>query len=82
MSKWVMCVGLFSVGLACISCATHVPEASTRQADIGLGIVEGTKRLSTIRRRSRAEKGYCQISTWASASSRRWSICRAYGKSE
>ncbi len=43
MNKWVKCVGLFSVGLACISCATHAPEVSTRQADIGLGIVEGTK---------------------------------------
>ncbi len=43
MNKWVMSVGLFGVGLACISCATHVPETNTRQADIGLGIVEGTK---------------------------------------
>ncbi len=43
MNKWVMCVGLFSVGFAFISCATHVPETSTRQADIGFGIVEGTK---------------------------------------
>ena len=46
MNKWAMCVGLFSIGLTCISCATnesHMPESNTRQADIGLGIVEGTK---------------------------------------
>ena len=43
MKKWVMCFGLFTVGMASIGCATQSPEANTRQADIGLGIVEGTK---------------------------------------
>jgi hypothetical protein len=43
MKKCVMCFVLFTVGMAFIGCATHSPEANTRQADIGLGIVEGTK---------------------------------------
>ncbi len=44
MNIWMKYFGLLSLSLASISCATsHAPEASTRQADIGLGIVEGTK---------------------------------------
>ena len=43
MKIWVMCFGLFTVGMTCMGCATKGPETNTRQADIGLGIVEGTK---------------------------------------
>jgi len=43
MKKWVMCLGLFTVGMAFIGCATHLQEANTRQVDIGFGVVEGTK---------------------------------------
>ncbi len=43
MKNWVKCFGLFSIGIAFIGCATQAPEMNTRQADIGLGIVEGTK---------------------------------------
>jgi hypothetical protein len=43
MKKWLMCFGLFAVGMASIGCATQSPAANTRQAAIGLGIVEGTK---------------------------------------
>ncbi len=43
MNKLVMCIGLLTLGMPLIGCATHTPEANTRQADIGLGIVEGTK---------------------------------------
>ncbi len=43
MYKWVMCFGLFAFGMPFIGCATHAPETNTQQADIGLGIVEGTK---------------------------------------
>ncbi len=43
MKNWVKCFGLISIGLAFIGCATQTPETNTRQADIGLGIVEGTK---------------------------------------
>ena len=44
MNTWMKYLGLLSLSLASISCATsQAPEMSTRQADIGLGIVEGTK---------------------------------------
>jgi hypothetical protein len=43
MKKWVMCFGLFTVGMTFMGCATHSSETNTRQADIGFGIVEGTK---------------------------------------
>ncbi len=43
MKKWGMCFGLFTVGMTFMGCATHSPETNTRQADIGFGIVEGTK---------------------------------------
>ena len=43
MKKWVRCFGLFSVGMSFVGCTTHSTETATRQADIGLGIVEGTK---------------------------------------
>ncbi len=43
MKNWVKCFGLFSISIGFIGCATQVPEINTRQADIGLGIVEGTK---------------------------------------
>ena len=57
MSKWSMSVGLFSVGLACISCAAHAPETSTRQADIGFGIVEGTKGYQQLEEELMLRKG-------------------------
>lgn len=43
MKKCVRYFGLFSVGVAFFGCATHSTEMTTRQADIGFGIVEGTK---------------------------------------
>jgi hypothetical protein len=43
MKKWVLCFGLFTVSMTFIGCTTHSPETNTRQADIGFGIVEGTK---------------------------------------
>jgi len=43
MKQCILGFGLFSAGLAFMGCVTHTPETSTRQADIGLGIVEGTK---------------------------------------
>lgn len=44
MNTWMKYFWLLGLSLASISCATsHAPGASTRQADIGLGIVEGTK---------------------------------------
>lgn len=43
MKKWVMCFQLFTVGMTFMGCATPATETNTRQADIGLGIVEGTK---------------------------------------
>jgi hypothetical protein len=43
MKEWVMCLGLFTVGMTVMGCATHAPGTNTRQADIGFGIVEGTK---------------------------------------
>ena len=43
MNIWMKYVGLLSLSMASISCATsQPPEASTRQADIGFGIVAGT----------------------------------------
>ena len=43
MNTWMKYVGLVSLGIVSISCATSpTPESSTRQADIGLGIVAGT----------------------------------------
>jgi hypothetical protein len=43
MKKWGMCFGLFTVGMTVMGCATQASETNTRQADIGFGIVEGTK---------------------------------------
>jgi len=43
MNKLLICFVLFTLGMPFIGCASYAPETNTRQADIGLGIVEGTK---------------------------------------
>ena len=51
--KWrlsVVYIGLFS--LAVVGCAAQSGEMTTRQADIGLGIVEGTKGYQEVQRRA------------------------------
>ena len=63
-------------------CATQSADTNMRQADIGLGIVEGTKGLSANSKRKTADEGTDEKGAGAGVSDRRGSVCRAHERAD